>query len=161
CTRPSRSCASARARHNPFCGNFVKGIGQQVANVNSVVHTSGHAARTRTVRKGLSVKYARRPGRLGKVLLAVAIARAGFGIATAVQADIPDGTTIYGCYGKPGTPYRGQLRVRDADQGEACRFYENPISWSVGSSGPTGVGNTYYGNGEVASNDGGGVTIAS
>jgi hypothetical protein len=43
-----------------------------------------------------------------------------FGIASAVQADIPDSGVIHGCYGKPGTPFKGNLRVRDASQGEQC-----------------------------------------
>ena len=53
---------------------------------------------------------------------------------------------IFGCYGKSGTPYKGNLRVRDADQGEQCRYYENPISWSqsgpTGPTGPTGPSGT-------------------
>lgn len=35
---------------------------------------------------------------------------------------------IHGCYGKPGTTYKGNLRVRDASQGEQCRVYENPLT---------------------------------
>jgi hypothetical protein len=70
------------------------------------------------------------------VLTALVVAGAAFGIVTAVQADIPDGVVVQACYGKPGTPQRGQLRVRDADQGEQCRATENPIEW--GQSGPTG-----------------------
>ena len=75
--------------------------------------------------------------RRGRLLAAVAIAGAAFGIASAVQADIPDNGVIHGCYGKPGTPYRGNLRVRDADQGEQCRYYENQLDWS--QTGPTGA----------------------
>ena len=50
---------------------------------------------------------------------------------------------IHGCYGKPGTRYKGQLRVRDASQGEQCRFYENTLDWNAtgisGATGPTGA----------------------
>ena len=81
----------------------------------------------------------------GRVLVALAVAGVAFGIASAVQADIPDGGVIFGCYGKPGTPQKGQLRVRDADQGEQCRYYENQLDWSqagttgtTGATGPTG-----------------------
>jgi hypothetical protein len=74
-----------------------------------------------------------------RVLAALAVAGAVFGIASAVQADIPDNGIVQACYGKPGTPQRGQLRVRDADQGEQCRATENPISWGeAGATGPTG-----------------------
>jgi len=40
----------------------------------------------------------------GRLLLALAVGGAVFGIATAVRADIPDSGVIHGCYGKPGTP---------------------------------------------------------
>jgi len=77
-----------------------------------------------------------------RVLVALAVAGVAFGIASTVQADIPDGGIVQACYGKPGTPQKGALRVRDADQGEQCRFNENPISWGVagatGQAGPTG-----------------------
>ena len=81
--------------------------------------------------------------RSGRLLLALAVGGAVFGIATAVQADIPDAGVIHGCYGKPGTLYRGQLRVRDASRGEQCRVYENPLDWNqngaTGATGPTGA----------------------
>ena len=60
----------------------------------------------------------RRLNRVGRFLIALAVGGAVFGIATAVQADIPDSGVIHGCYGKAGTPYKGNLRVRDASQGE-------------------------------------------
>jgi hypothetical protein len=60
-----------------------------------------------------------------------------FGIASVVQADIPDSGVIHGCYGKPGTPYKGNLRVRDTSIGEQCPIYENPLDWN--QIGPTGV----------------------
>lgn len=38
---------------------------------------------------------------------------------------------------------KGQLRVRDASQGEQCRIYENPLDWNAagvtGAAGPTGA----------------------
>jgi len=104
------------------------------------------------------VKYLKKLGLGGRVLVTLVIAGSVFGIATAVQADIPDGNVINGCYAKPGTPQKGQLRVRDASQGEQCRFYENPISWN--SAFPTNFGDIYYGSGEVFNTSGGG-TIAS
>jgi hypothetical protein len=57
-----------------------------------------------------------------------------------VQASIPSANgVIHGCYGKPGTPQKGQLRVRDASQGEQCRYYENTLDWNqTGPTGPTG-----------------------
>src|SRR5215831_9277351 len=86
--------------------------------------------------------HRRRLGRSGRLLLAVAVGGAIFGIATAVQADIPDAGVVHGCYGKPGTPQRGDLRVIDGSAGEGCRSYENPLSWSQtgpsGARGPTG-----------------------
>ena len=74
----------------------------------------------------------------GRLLLALAVGGALFGIATVVQAAIPssDGV-IHGCYAKPGTPQKGELRVINAEQGESCRFYENPLNWN--QIGPTGV----------------------
>lgn len=78
----------------------------------------------------------------GRVILALAVAGSVFGIASVVQADIPDAGVIHGCYGKPGTPQRGELRVVDADQGEQCKAIENPLSWNqvgpTGQRGPTG-----------------------
>src|SRR5215831_12123690 len=79
-------------------------------------------------------------GRSRRLVVALATAGAVFGIASAVQADIPDGGVIHGCYGKAGTPYRGQLRVRDSSQGEQCRAYENPLDWNqTGQTGATGA----------------------
>jgi hypothetical protein len=76
----------------------------------------------------------------GQLLVALAVGGAVFGIASAVQADIPDAGVIHGCFGKPGTPQKGQLRVRDADRGEQCRFYENRLDWNqTGPTGATGV----------------------
>jgi hypothetical protein len=38
---------------------------------------------------------------------------------------------------KGGYPYKGNLRVRDASQGEQCRIYENQLDWN--QTGPTGA----------------------
>lgn len=81
-------------------------------------------------------------GRSGRILVALAAAGALFGIATAVQASIPDaGGVIHGCYQK----VNGQLRVIDTDKGGACSPSEIPLAWnqtgpkgSTGARGPTG-----------------------
>src|SRR5262249_48921868 len=62
----------------------------------------------------------------------VAVVGAGFGIATAVQADIPDSGVIHGCYQK-----NGQLRVIDTSKGGTCLPSENSLSWN--QTGPTGA----------------------
>ena len=85
-------------------------------------------------------------GRGGRILVALAVAGALFGIATAVQAAIPDSNgVIHGCYGKPGTPQKGELRVRDT--GELCRSYETPLNWNAagvtGAKGLTGADGPY------------------
>src|SRR6516164_5929343 len=88
----------------------------------------------------------RRLSPTGRLVVVLAVGGAVFGIATAVQAAIPDANgVIHGCYGKPGTPQKGQLRVRDVSKGEQCRFYENPVDWNAtgvsgatGATGPTG-----------------------
>jgi hypothetical protein len=80
-------------------------------------------------------------GRGSRLLVALAVGGAAFGIASAVQASIPSSNgVIHGCYGKPGTPQKGELRVRNFDQGEQCRFYENTLDWNqTGPTGPTGA----------------------
>jgi hypothetical protein len=87
------------------------------------------------------MKRFRSLGRGGRLVVALAVGGAVFGIATAVQASIPDASgVIHGCYGKPGTPQKGELRVIDTGTGEACRYYENPLSWNQrGVTGPTGA----------------------
>ena len=78
-------------------------------------------------------------GRGGRLLVALMVGLAVFGVAAAVQADIPDAGVIHGCYGKPGTPQTGELRVIDASRGEQCRYYESPLTFDqAGSTGPTG-----------------------
>ena len=104
------------------------------------------------------MKYLKKLGLGGRVLVALVVAGAAFGLATAVYADIPDGQTVFACYGKPGTPQKGQLRVRDADTGEQCRFYENNVALSAAFA--EGFGDVYQGDGEVT-NISAGTTIAS
>src|SRR5262249_58183468 len=100
---------------------------------------SSHEALQEGRQKGDEMYRFRALGRGGRVFLAVVAGGAVFGVATAVQADIPDAGVIHGCYGKAGTPYKGQLRVRDADQGDRCRYYENTLDWRQnGATGPTG-----------------------
>jgi hypothetical protein len=53
----------------------------------------------------------------GRRLVALAVGGAIFGIATAVQADIPDGGVINSCYGKTNG---GFLRVIDASRARSA-----------------------------------------
>jgi hypothetical protein len=69
----------------------------------------------------------------GRLLIALVVGGALFGIATAVQADIPDSGVIHACYQK----VNGQLRVIDTSQGGTCRPNENALSWN--QTGPTGA----------------------
>jgi len=82
----------------------------------------------------------RKLGRGGKVLVALAVGGAIFGIAAAVQASIPDASgVIHGCYQK----VNGQLRVIDTDKGQTCNPSELQLQWSQtgpkGATGPTGA----------------------
>jgi hypothetical protein len=78
------------------------------------------------------------------VLLTLVIAGAVFGIATAVQASIPDANgVIHGCYNTSlahGSPL-GALRVIDtAKVNGNCAYWEAPLTWSqTGPTGPTGA----------------------
>lgn len=78
-----------------------------------------------------------------RILVALIVAGAAFGIATAVQADIPDNGLIHGCYqfNAPNTS-RGVLRVIDTSKRESCRFNELALNWNqrgiTGATGPTG-----------------------
>jgi hypothetical protein len=71
--------------------------------------------------------------RSGKLLLAVAVAGALFGIASAVQASIPDsGGVAHGCYYVPpklgGTQQLpGDLRLIDTDKGQHCNSDESSV----------------------------------
>jgi hypothetical protein len=80
----------------------------------------------------------RRLGRAGKLLLAFGVAGAVFGIATAVQASIPDASgVIHGCYNQ-----NGSLRVIDTSSEHHCIPGEKPLNWNQkgvsGATGPTG-----------------------
>ena len=87
-------------------------------------------------------------GRVARLLLAFALGGAVFGIASAVQASIPDANgVIHGCYSKPSSNVvpPGTLRVVDSDLGESCHANEVTLSWSqryptgpTGRQGPTG-----------------------
>src|SRR5947209_18401877 len=100
-----------------------------------------------------------------RLLVALAVGGAAFGIATAVQASIPDANgVIHACYNTSlahGNPV-GALRVVDtAAVNGRCASWEKPLEWSQGGStgatgatgargptgptgarGPTGVGST-------------------
>src|ERR1700726_4683440 len=74
------------------------------------------------------------------------VAGAVFGIATAVQASIPDASgVIHGCYNTSnahGVP-NGVLRVIDtAKVNGVCASWEAPLNWNqkgvTGAKGPTG-----------------------
>lgn len=86
----------------------------------------------------------RRSTRGGRLFLAVAIGAAVFGIATAVQASIPDANgVIHACYNTSlahGNP-TGVLRVVDTSKANAnCASWEVPLSWKpVGPTGPMGA----------------------
>ena len=68
-----------------------------------------------------------------RLLVAVAAGGILLGIATAVQADIPDSGVIEGCYQKN----KGDLRVIDTSNGGNCNPSETPLSWN--QTGPTGA----------------------
>jgi hypothetical protein len=92
-------------------------------------------------------------GRCGRLVLALSVGGALFGIATAVQASIPDASgVIHGCYNNSlahGNP-TGALRVIDtAKANGSCASWEVPVNWdqtgptgsrgSTGARGPTGA----------------------
>jgi hypothetical protein len=74
-----------------------------------------------------------RLGRRGHLLLFLAAGCAVFGIASAVQADIPDGGVVHGCYKTVG----GAVRVIDTDQRGRCLPSETALDWN--RTGPTGA----------------------
>jgi hypothetical protein len=91
------------------------------------------------------MKRFRRLSRGGRLVLALAVGGAVFGIATAVQASIPDANgVIHGCYNTSlahGNP-TGALRVIDTAKSNGnCASWEAPLNWSAnsGATGPTGV----------------------
>ncbi len=81
-----------------------------------------------------------------RLLVAFGVAGAAFGIATVVQAAIPDSHgAINGCYQfAQGVTPKGTLRVIDPSTGEACRYYEKPLKWNA-----NGVGGVYAVAGQV------------
>ena len=86
------------------------------------------------------MKGFQRLGRAGRVLVGVAVAGAIFGIASAVQASIPDSSgVIHGCYNKKGA---GELRVIDpsASKQNSCSKSEAALNWN--QTGPAGVKGT-------------------
>ncbi len=94
--------------------------------------------------------------RRARILLAVGVAGAAFGIATVVQAAIPDSHgVLHGCYqvAQAATP-KGTLRLIDPTTGEACRFTEKSVSWN--SNGVAGV---FAVAGQVDQEIGGGAPI--
>jgi hypothetical protein len=64
-----------------------------------------------------------------RIFIALAVAGATFGIATAVQAAIPDSAGIVtACYQfSPPNNQQGVMRAIDAEGGQFCRFYEHQI----------------------------------
>jgi hypothetical protein len=79
------------------------------------------------------------------MLAALAVGLGAFGIASVVQASIPDAQgLVHGCYykGAGNLERLGALRVVDTDRGQACRADELPVSWNqaggTGQTGPTG-----------------------
>jgi Collagen triple helix repeat (20 copies) len=80
-----------------------------------------------------------------RAALVTVIAGAGlFGVATAVQASVPDsGGIVHGCYNTSsahGSP-NGALRVIDTSKiGGSCASGESPLNWNVkGPTGPQGA----------------------
>jgi hypothetical protein len=74
-----------------------------------------------------------RLSRGGRLLVGLAVAGAVFGIATAVQAAIPDASgVIHGCYQKNA----GNLRVIDPKT-DSCHSSEIGLNWN--QAGPTGA----------------------
>ena len=83
----------------------------------------------------------------GRLVLALAVGGAVFGIATAVEASIPDSSgVIHGCYNTSqahGNP-TGGLRVIDtAKPNGNCASWETAVNWNAngvsGARGPTGA----------------------
>jgi len=81
-----------------------------------------------------------------RLAVVVLVGFAAFGIASAVQASIPDSQgVIHGCYFKGSSQLErlGSLRVIDTDRGQTCRSDELAISWkqsgATGATGPTGA----------------------
>jgi hypothetical protein len=77
--------------------------------------------------------------RAGRLLLAVAVGGATFGIASAVQASIPDASgVIHGCYNPNGARATNGTGLNIIDSaGAACGKSMQAITW--GQHGPTGA----------------------
>lgn len=103
----------------------------------------------------------------GRLFLALVVGGATFGIATAVQADIPDSGVIHGCYHRAANPSLriGALRVIDSSLGQSCYGDENALNWNqrgvtgptgptgpTGARGPTGPVSSFVRHGMVLSN---------
>jgi hypothetical protein len=88
------------------------------------------------------------------MLPAAALLVVAVGVAGAAIPDSNDGE-IHGCYQKN----QGQLRVIDAEGGDACRSSEVGLVWNqvgqTGATGPRGPSNGFsrFHDGEVAAND--------
>jgi hypothetical protein len=100
--------------------------------------------------------------RWSRLILAMAVAGATFGIATVVQAAIPDATgTAHGCVAKNVVlPNKTFLRMVDSERGETCL----PTEWVVNFAATAGpisqippTNDVFYGNG-ISFNVGGGGT---
>jgi hypothetical protein len=104
--------------------------------------------------------------RWSRIVLAMAVAGATFGIVTVVQAAIPDAQGIaHGCVAKNvPLPNKTFLRMVDTERGESCLPTEWVVNFAASSNGIGGIPPTndvYYGSGEVFSNNGTQVNIAS
>jgi hypothetical protein len=86
-----------------------------------------------------------RLGRGGRLLLALAVGGAVFGIATAVQASIPGAhSVIHGCYSAPGAKATGGTTLNILNNAKAtCGKRMRPIAWDQegvkGAKGETGT----------------------
>lgn len=94
--------------------------------------------------------------RSSRLLLAFGVAGVAFGIATVVQAAIPDSKgVIHACYQfAQGVTPKGTLRTIDPSTGEACRFYEHPLNWNA-----NGVAGVFAISGQVDEDIGSGAPI--
>jgi hypothetical protein len=68
---------------------------------------------------------------MSKKLAAVVVGLAAIAAGSVAFAAIPDGNgVIHACYGKPGSPRPGAIRVIDPSKSEACSSLENPLDWN-------------------------------
>jgi hypothetical protein len=84
-----------------------------------------------------------------KLLLALTLAAAVFGVVSAVQAAIPDSSgVIHGCY-----PPSGKLRVID-NATAACKRNETRLDWNqTGPTGPAGPAGTQGAKGDTGATE--------